>query len=89
MPQDLRVRVGVEVGTVVINGTAQQVADALRRYAVSLGIPTNGTATQNLEAILNSIIYEVKQRSKAVQTAELRAANEAAITATVDADNAL
>ncbi|MES2934313.1 MAG: hypothetical protein V4805_12600 [Pseudomonadota bacterium] len=87
MPQDLRIRVGVEVATITINGTAQQVAAALERYASSQGITITGTATENLTAILEHIKVEVRRRSKEVQKAQLEAANAAAIEATVELDN--
>lgn len=89
IPNDLRLRVGNEVAQITLGGTPQQVADALTRFATSMGIPTTGTPTENLTAILEYIKDEVKRRSKDTQRAQLRAANEAAITQQVEADNAL
>lgn len=89
IPNDLRIRVGVEVGTITFGGTPAQVADVLRRFAISQGIPITGTATENLVAILEHFRDEAKQGSKQAQRAELRAANEAGIETTVELDNAL
>lgn len=89
MPEDIRLRVGTEVVTLPLNGGASKVAAVLTRFATSLGIPITGTATENLTAILEHVRDDVKQRSKVQQQADLRKANEAAITATVDSDNAL
>lgn len=89
MPQDLRVRVGVEVATITLGGTPQQVAAVLERFAIRMGIPVTGTATEKLTAILEYIRDEVKRYSKEAHRAELRAANEAGIETTVESDNAL
>lgn len=89
MPNDLRLRVGAVVAILPLGGTDQQVADALRRFARSLGITSEGTPQEQLTAILEHFRDDVKRRSKAVQTEQKRAEGEAAIAAIVDADNAL
>lgn len=89
MPQDLRVRVGVEVATITLGGTPQQVAAVLERFAVRRGIPITGTATENLTAILEYVREEVKRYSKEEHRAQLNAANAAAIEVTVETDNTL
>lgn len=89
MASDLRLRIGAASAMITFGGTDQQVADALERFAVSLGIPNTGTATERLTAILEHLRDEVKRRSKDAQRASLRAANEAAIEQTVEQDNAL
>lgn len=89
MPQDLRLRVGIEVATITLGGTPAQVAAALERFARSLGITINGTPQENLTAILEHFKSDVKTRSKAVQAAEKRLVSEAQIAAEVDADNPL
>lgn len=77
--------------TATINFTASDamVAAALTRYATSLGIPTTGTAQENLTAVLLHIVDEVKRRSKAQQIAALEAAQDAANQAAAEGDNAL
>lgn len=89
MAEDLRLRVGNEVATISFAGGAAKVAAVLERFAASLGIPTTGTPTENLTAILEHVRDDAKRRSKEVQRAELRQANEATITATVESDNAI
>lgn len=85
----LRAVVENVTGTVPINANASQTADALRRYASSLGIPIEGTPQQQLEAILRHWIDDVARTSRRVQAEELRASNEAAIQQQVEAANAL
>lgn len=89
MASDIRIRIGAVSAMVTLNASDAQVAAALTRYAASLGIPTTGTPTENLTAILVSIIDEIKRRSKQQQANELRAANEAAIQSAVESENAL
>lgn len=89
MPQDLRLRVGNEVATIPLGGTPVQVAAALTRFAVSYGIPINGTPTENLTAILEHVRDDVRRRSKEVQTAEKSAIADATIQQEVEADNPL
>lgn len=66
-----------------------QVGAALARFARSLGIPITGVALDDLLAIVDHFINDVKTRSKAVQVADDNAAGQAAIIARADADNAL
>lgn len=87
MASDLRIRVGGTTALLTFGGTDQQVADALHRFALSLGIPTEGNAQTQLMAIAEHIRDDIKRRSKAVQTTEKRAVADATITAEVDADN--
>lgn len=89
MASDLRLRVGGATAMITFAATDQQVADALRRYARRLGIPVNGTANENLTAILEHIRDDVRRIAKEVQAAELRAANETTIQATVESENGL
>lgn len=89
MASDLRLRVGAATALLTFNATDAQVADALRRFARSLGITIDGTPQEQLMAILEHFRDDVVRRSKAVQTAEKRAEGEAAIVAVVDAENAL
>lgn len=89
MPQDLRIRVGVEVAQITFGGTPQQVAAALTRFATSLGIAINGTPTENLTAILEHMRDDVKRRSKAVQIASDLAVAQVAIEATAETENPL
>lgn len=89
MASDLRIRVGSASATITFAATDQQMAEALRRYARRLGIATNGTANENLTAILEHIRDDVRRIAKAEQAAELRAANEATILSTVESDNGL
>lgn len=87
MPNDLRLRVGTAEATIPLGGTPAQIATALTRFATSLGIPTTGTPTENLTAILLHVRDDVRRRSKAAHRAELEAANKAAIEATLAADD--
>lgn len=80
---------GIEVGTITFPGTAQQVADQLQDLAASLGIPTNGTATENLVAILEHVRDDAKRRTRAVRKARKQTASEAQIEAELDQENAL
>lgn len=89
MPEDLRIRVGNLAATVPLGGTPAQIGAALSRFATSLGIPINGTPTENLTAILEHFRDDVKTRSKAVQTAEKRAVADATILQEVENDNPL
>lgn len=89
MPEDLRIRVGNLVATVPLGGTPAQIGAALSRFATSLGIPINGTPTENLVAILEHWRQEAKTRSKQVQRQELLAAQVAQIESTVENDNPL
>lgn len=89
MPQDLTVRVGIHVGTITFGGTPAQVADVLERFALRVGIPIVGTATENLVAILEYFRDEVKGKSKEEHRAQLNAANSAAIEATIEVDDVL
>lgn len=77
------------MATLALGGTDAQVKNTLERFAVRVGIPITGTATENLTAILEYIRDEVKRYSKEAHRAELRAANEAGIETTVELDNAL
>lgn len=89
MPQDLRLRVGNEVATITLNGTAQQCAAILDRFLRSWDITPTGNAVTDMTATLEKIRVEVIRRSKEKHTAELRLAGEASIQATVDAENGL
>lgn len=89
MASDLRIRVGNASATLVINATDQQVAEALRRYAQSLGIPLEGTANQQLGAVLEHWRDEVRRKSIQMLLAELDAASSAANRATAEAENQL
>lgn len=89
MASDIRLRVGGATATLVFGATDQQVADALRRYARSLGIAAEGTPQEQLAAILEHFRDDVVRRSKAVQTAEKRAVADVTIAAEVSADNPL
>jgi hypothetical protein len=89
MASDLRIRVGTATGTITFGGTDTQIAAALRRYASSLGISVEGTAVENLTAILEHIRDDVKRISKQVQASELRSSNEAQIQQTVESENSL
>lgn len=89
MPEDLRIRVGSEVATIPLGGTPAQIAAALTRVASSLGIPTSGTATENLTAILLHVKDDWKRTSKQVQRQELLAAQAAQIDSIVENDNPL
>lgn len=89
MASDIRLRVGNVTALLTLGGTDQQIAQALTRYATSLGIPLNGTPTENLTAVLEHIRSDVKARAKQVQAAEKRVISEATIAAEVEADNPL
>lgn len=91
MPNDLRLRVGAATATVTLNPALSdaQVANALRRYARSLGISIDGTPQENLTAILQHWVDDVRRRSKAVQLMDLAAERSIADAATVEADNPL
>lgn len=89
MASDIRIRIGAVSATLAINGSDQQTADALRRYARSLGIPINGTAQENLIAILEHWRDEVRRVSKQVQVAEADAVSHAANVAQAESDNPL
>ena len=89
MAGSIAIAVGATTYSLPVNGTNAQIAAALTRYARSLGISTSGTNEQNMDAILKHIRDDISRRSKAVQLADLAAAQAAANQATVDADNAL
>lgn len=89
MSSQISIKVASVTATVTLAATDQQVAAALTRYATSVGIPTTGTPTENLTAIIVHIVEDIKRRAKAAQIAELRAAQDADNQATVDSDNAL
>ena len=89
MPEDLRIRVGNEVGTIPLNGTPQQIAAVLTRYATALGIPTDGTPTQNLTAILEHIRDDVRRTAKQAHRQQLRAEADAQLNETIESENNL
>lgn len=94
MASDLRIRIGNVSAMISLNGSVgnvsdAQVADALRRFATSLGIPITGTPTENLTAILEHIKDDVKRRSRQTQRSELTIQYEQTIIAQIDADNDL
>lgn len=88
---DIRLRVGAATATVTINPALSdaQIASALRRYARSLGIAVDGTPQENLTAIAQHWLDDVRRRSRAVHLADLAAERAASDAATVDGDNAL
>lgn len=89
MASDLRLRVGNTTATITFGGTDQQVANALRRFATSLGISLEGTPTENLEAILLHFKDDVKTRAKEVHARELRQANEESIRNAVESEGSI
>lgn len=89
MAGSIAITVGATTYSLPINGTNAQIAAALTRYARSLGISTSGTNEQNMTAILEHVRDDIRRRSKAIQLADLAAAQAAANRATVDADNTL
>lgn len=94
MASDLRIRIGGATATITLNGangefTDQQVADVLRRYARSLGIAIDGTAQENLTAILEHIRDDVRRRARGAQAREAKATSDAAIEAQAETDNAI
>ena len=90
MPNQLTLTVGVNTATIPITGTNAKVNAAILRFLAYKGVATEGlTATQIGEALLTEIKKIVADTSRDVQRAELTNANVAAISATVEADNAL
>lgn len=87
MPNDIRIRAASLVSTYTFTGTDAQFAAILTRFARSQGIAITGTNQQNLDAIRDHYVDETRRGSKAIQAADLRAANEAAIAATLESDN--
>jgi hypothetical protein len=69
--------------------TDAQVGAALARFARSLGIPITGVALDDLLAIVDHFVNDVRTRSKQVQVADANAAAQAAIVAQAESDNAL
>lgn len=91
MSSQISLKVGNVTATLPIgaNVTDAQVAQALTRYAASLGIPVDGTAQQNLTAVLAHVVDDIRRRSKTQQLTELRAAQDVANQAAADADTQL
>lgn len=91
MSSQISLKVGNVTATLPIgaNVTDQQVAQALTRYAAGLGIPVNGSAQENLTAILAHIVDSIRRRAKAQQVADATTAAQAAIIAQAESDNAL
>lgn len=91
MSSQISLKVGSVTATLPVgsNITDAQVAAALTRYANSLGIPVNGSSQENLNAILVSIVEDIKERSKKVQISQ---GTESALTTlkqTVESENNL
>lgn len=84
---DLRLRVNGAVALISFNATEEKTERILRRYARSLGIPTNGTAEENLTAILEHIRDDVSRRAMSVQVRDEKATADAAIEAQAEQDN--
>lgn len=89
MPNDIRIRASTLVSTYTFTGTDAQFAAILTRFARSLGISIEGTNQQNLDAIRDHYVDETRRGSKAIQAADIRAANEATIAQQVETDNPL
>lgn len=93
MSSEIRLKVGNTEAVVSLNGpqgqfTDQQVGKALERYAKSVDLTLEGTLQNKLQTVLGYMVTDMRRRSRAVQRAELEAANRSAIDATVDTDNA-
>ena len=89
MASHISIKVGGTTATLPLNATDAQVAAALRRYARSLGLLTEGTTQAQLTAVLERIRGDIVQHSRQVQLADKRSEVEATVLAEVDADNAL
>lgn len=89
MPNDIRIRASTLVSTYTFSGTDAQFAAILTRFARAMGIPITGTNQQNLDAIRDHFVDETRRGSKAIQAADLRAANEATIASQIEIDNPL
>lgn len=91
MSSSITLKVNNTTATVTIGAgiTDAQVSQALTRYATNLEIAINGTAQQNLTAILAHIIDDIRQRAKTQQIADATLTAQAAIIATADSENAL
>lgn len=87
MAGSISATVGPVTATEPINATNAQIQAALTRYARRLGIPTDGSAQENLAAILRHWIDDVRRVSKEAEAADERAAYEATVQAKVSADN--
>lgn len=91
MSSQISLKVGNVTATLPIgaNVTDAQVGQALTRYANSLGIPVNGSAQENLAAILAHIVDAIRRRSKDKQVADATSTAQAAIVAQAESDNQL
>lgn len=91
MSSQISIKVGPVVSTMAIgaNITDQQVANALTRFALAIGLELPGTPQENLDTILGYLVMDIKRKARQVQNDLLVQANQAAINATLDADNNL
>lgn len=90
MPNQLSLQVGANTLTVPIKGTVAQINAAILRYAVQEGIdPSGKTATEIGVSVLTILLKTVRDGSLDRQRADLLAAQQAAMEATLAADNDL
>lgn len=90
MPGQLSLTVGTVTPSITFNGTNAKVNAAILRVLVYKNIETEGlTPTQLGEAYLLEVKKWTLGISRSVQRTEQLAANEAALEAILEADNAL
>lgn len=89
MSSALTLKVGSTTATLALGGTDAQVADVLTRYAAIRTLDTSGTTQERLTRVLESIRDDIKQLARRRQADDLRAANEATISAQTETDNPL
>ena len=89
MSSAITLKVGNVTATLPLGGTDAQVVSVLARYAMMRTLPQEGTAQERLTALLGLIRDDIKLLAKRRHADDLRAAYEATISGTIEADNPL
>lgn len=88
MPNRLILELGTGQVEQPLKGTVTQIRAAVRRYARTVGIPTDGVTDKLVgEAVLDYIIKSIKEASKSSQRTEKFAELAASIEAQLELDN--
>lgn len=89
MSSEISLKVGGVTVTLPLAGSDVQVAGVLTRYAAMRTLSAEGTVTERLTRILESIRDDIKLLAKRRHADDLRAANEVTIATQIDSDNPL
>lgn len=86
MPEDLRLRIGPEVGTILLTGTPAILSATLNDFFEEMGMSLEGTNEEKMVRLLEHLREYVRIRAKARRKKKKDAANELTVTAEVDAE---